>query len=167
VTELLHGETLGQTLQSGAMPERRAIDIAVAIASALSAAHEKGIVHRDVKPENVFITADGHIEILQPSRGARRVVPGPALADGEDLVEWLADEQLYIARSRTVPMEVYRIDARTGVRRPWRTLMPADPTGLIGIRNVVIANNGESYAYSYRRVTSSDLYLAKSSTPAK
>ena len=37
--------------------------------------------------------------------------------------------------------------------RPWRTLMPADPTGIIGIRNVVIANNAESYAYSYRRVT--------------
>jgi serine/threonine protein kinase len=62
---------------------------------------------------------------------------------------------------------VYRIDARTGVRRPWRTLMPADPTGIIGIRNVVIANNGESYAYSYRCVTSSDLYLVKSSATAK
>jgi serine/threonine protein kinase len=113
------------------------------------------------------VLPDGHIEILQPSRGARRVVPGPALADGDDLVEWLADEQLYIARSMTVSMEVYRIDVRTGVRRPWRTLMPADPTGIIGIRNVVIANNGESYAYSYRRVTSSDLYLVKPSTPAK
>jgi hypothetical protein len=45
--------------------------------------------------------------------------------------------------------------------------MPADPTGLIGIRSVVIANNGESYAYSYRRVTSSDLYLVKSSASVK
>jgi eukaryotic-like serine/threonine-protein kinase len=113
------------------------------------------------------VLPDGHVEILQPGRGARRVVPGPALADGDDLVEWLGDDQLYIARGMTVPMEVYRIDARTGVRRTWRTLMPADPTGLIGIRNVVIANNGESYAYSYRRVTSSDLYLVKSSASVK
>jgi serine/threonine protein kinase len=49
VTELLHGETLGQTLQSGAMPERRAIDVAVAIASATVVEFVNGR-SRDVKP---------------------------------------------------------------------------------------------------------------------
>jgi serine/threonine protein kinase len=64
VSELLEGETLRQTLERGALTPRKAIDYGVQIASGLAAAHDKGIVHRDVKPENVFITKDGRVKIL-------------------------------------------------------------------------------------------------------
>jgi Tol biopolymer transport system component len=64
VTELLEGETLRARMDSGALPVRRAIGIAVEIARGLAAAHEKGIVHRDLKPENVFITSDERVKIL-------------------------------------------------------------------------------------------------------
>jgi eukaryotic-like serine/threonine-protein kinase len=64
VTELLEGETLRDRLQAGRLPLRKAIDLAGQIASGLAAAHAKGIVHRDVKPENIFITDDGHAKIL-------------------------------------------------------------------------------------------------------
>src|SRR5262245_42089969 len=47
VTELLDGETLRAVLGAGALPVRKAIDIAVQIARGLAAAHDKGIVHRD------------------------------------------------------------------------------------------------------------------------
>jgi len=64
VTELLEGETLRVALRQGALPLRRALEISHQIAEGLAAAHEKRIVHRDVKPENLFITMDGHAKLL-------------------------------------------------------------------------------------------------------
>jgi serine/threonine protein kinase/tetratricopeptide (TPR) repeat protein len=64
VTELLEGRTLRATLAQGPLQLGDAVGYGVAIAEALAAAHEKGIVHRDVKPENVFITAAGGVKIL-------------------------------------------------------------------------------------------------------
>jgi Tol biopolymer transport system component len=64
VMELLDGQTLGELLESGPLPPRRAGSIAREIAEGLAAAHAKGIVHRDLKPENVFVTKSGHVKIL-------------------------------------------------------------------------------------------------------
>jgi serine/threonine protein kinase/Tol biopolymer transport system component len=64
VSELLEGESLRSRLLGGALPPRRAIDYARQIAEGLAAAHERNIVHRDVKPDNLFITKDGRIKIL-------------------------------------------------------------------------------------------------------
>jgi eukaryotic-like serine/threonine-protein kinase len=64
VSELLDGQTLRQVLDGGSLPPRKAGDYATQIASGLAAAHDRGIVHRDVKPENVFITKDGRAKIL-------------------------------------------------------------------------------------------------------
>src|SRR5450830_701269 len=59
VTELLEGETLRARLEQGALPARKAVDLAVQIAEGLAAAHGKGIVHRDRKPENVSVPGEG------------------------------------------------------------------------------------------------------------
>src|SRR5205814_3169298 len=64
VTELLEGESLRGRLHGGALPARKAVDYARQIAEGLGAAHDKGIVHRDVKPDNLFITSDGRVKIL-------------------------------------------------------------------------------------------------------
>lgn len=63
VSELLEGETLRERLKSSTLPVRKSVDYAMQVARGLSAAHAKGIVHRDVKPENLFITKDGQIKI--------------------------------------------------------------------------------------------------------
>jgi len=64
VFELLEGETLRHRLGSGPIPPRKAIEYAIQIAQGLAAAHDKGIAHRDLKPDNVFITGDGRVKIL-------------------------------------------------------------------------------------------------------
>src|SRR5438132_5874538 len=64
VSELLEGETLRERMAGAALPQRKAIDYGLQIARGLAAAHEKGIVHRDIKPDNVFITDDGRVKIL-------------------------------------------------------------------------------------------------------
>lgn len=64
VTELLEGETLRSRLSRTALGWRKALETGIAIADGLSAAHSKGIIHRDMKPENIFFTEDGRVKIL-------------------------------------------------------------------------------------------------------
>ncbi len=75
VTELLEGETLRERLLTGALPVRKAVEIAVHIAHGLAAAHDKHLVHRDLKPDNVFLLEDGQVKILDFGL-ARQVVTG-------------------------------------------------------------------------------------------
>jgi serine/threonine protein kinase/Tol biopolymer transport system component len=64
VSELLDGETLRARLAAGPLTARTAVEYSVHIARGLAAAHEKNLVHRDLKPDNVFITADDRVKIL-------------------------------------------------------------------------------------------------------
>jgi dipeptidyl aminopeptidase/acylaminoacyl peptidase len=64
VSEMLEGHTLRGQIRAGGLTPRKAVEHAIQIARGLAAAHQRGIVHRDVKPENVFVTRDGHVKIL-------------------------------------------------------------------------------------------------------
>jgi eukaryotic-like serine/threonine-protein kinase len=61
--ELLEGTELRSRLKEGALPPAEAIDIARQVADALGFAHEHGVVHRDVKPQNVLLSRDGEIKV--------------------------------------------------------------------------------------------------------
>ncbi len=96
VMELLHGETLGDMLMKrGKLPLDEAIDLAVPFLSALAHAHRAGVVHRDLKPDNVFLAVDpdGHVipKVLDfgvskmapaASRGSPSSGPAPVTLDG-------------------------------------------------------------------------------------
>ena len=64
VSELLEGEGLRAILARGPLSHRKAIDYSIQIAHGLAAAHSKDIAHRDLKPDNIFVTRDGRIKIL-------------------------------------------------------------------------------------------------------
>ena len=64
VTELLEGETLADRLRSGPLHAQKAVEVASQIAEGLAAAHDKGIIHRDIKPDNIFLTNEGRTKIL-------------------------------------------------------------------------------------------------------
>jgi eukaryotic-like serine/threonine-protein kinase len=64
VVELLEGENLRARLARGPVPWRDAVRLVAHVADGLAAAHAKGIIHRDIKPDNVFITTDGTPKIL-------------------------------------------------------------------------------------------------------
>ena len=63
-TEYVEGQTLRELLATARPRTGSALDIAIQTASALAAAHEAGIVHRDVKPENVMVRPDGYVKVL-------------------------------------------------------------------------------------------------------
>jgi serine/threonine protein kinase len=64
VMELLEGETLRSLMQSGPLEMDQALDLAIQIADALGAAHDRGVFHRDIKPANIFVNSRGHAKVL-------------------------------------------------------------------------------------------------------
>lgn len=64
VMELIDGRSLREVLRSsGTLLPRRAVEIAAEVAAALSVAHRAGLVHRDVKPGNILLAADGTVKV--------------------------------------------------------------------------------------------------------
>jgi serine/threonine protein kinase len=104
VVELLEGETLRKRLASGGLPWAQAAAIGADLAEALTAAHAKGIVHRDVKPENIVLTRDGRTKLLdfglaraQHDRGDTHVTLGALTSPGllMGTVGYIAPEQIH------------------------------------------------------------------------
>ena len=69
VMPLLEGQTLEQFIRGQGLPTQRRqlqklLDIAIQVVKGLEAAHSRGIIHRDTKPSNIFLTTDGQAKIL-------------------------------------------------------------------------------------------------------
>ena len=84
VLELVPGEDLAERLKRGPLPVDEAIDVARQIAEALEEAHERGVVHRDLKPGNVKVTPDGKVKVLDFGL-AKAWSPDPSSGSAPDM----------------------------------------------------------------------------------
>ncbi|HEV7429022.1 MAG TPA: protein kinase [Thermoanaerobaculia bacterium] len=62
--EKVEGATLSDTLEAGALPLERAIEVVLQVIDAVATAHAAGIIHRDLKPDNVMVAASGYAKVL-------------------------------------------------------------------------------------------------------
>jgi len=95
IMEYVNGKTLKEYIaQKGTLDYNEALNIASQISDALSAAHAKNIVHRDIKPHNILITSDGKIKVAD--FGIARFGTGKTLSTGNDIlgsVQYISPEQ--------------------------------------------------------------------------
>ena len=62
--ELLDGRELRELIRGGSLAPSEAVEIAARVAEALAVAHERGVVHRDVKPGNIMVLSDGRLKVM-------------------------------------------------------------------------------------------------------
>jgi len=81
--EFIEGESLRERIRRGNVAVRETLDIAIQIASALSAAHAAGIIHRDIKPDNIMLRRDGIVKVVDFGV-AKLIAPEEASAGTQD-----------------------------------------------------------------------------------
>jgi len=88
VMQYIEGETLAARIKRGRLELSEALAIAIQMAEALQEAHQHGIIHRDIKPQNLMLTARGQVKVLDfgLAKVARERVEGPEEADTSSLM---------------------------------------------------------------------------------
>ena len=119
VMELLAGEPLDKRIERGALPLEEALRIAIQIADALDQAHGKGVVHRDLKPGNVMLTATGAklldfglAKAIEPQKGAATLSSLPTQTRALTTEGTILGTLAYMAPEQ---LEGKEVDARTDI----------------------------------------------------
>ncbi len=99
---------------------------------------------------------EGKITIYPVTGGAPMVVPNTQ--PGDIPVHWTPDGKSLLIGRRELPVPVVMIDLASGQRKLWKSLTPADPTGLFSSAPPQFSYDLKSYTYTYERITS-DLYV--------
>lgn len=114
VMELVDGESLGQRLErAGAVPEAEAVRIIAQVCEGLQRAHKQGLVHRDVKPDNIMVTRDGVAKLTD--LGLVKDVEGDLnltkTGRGLGTPHYMAPEQFRNAKGVDIRGDIYSLGA--------------------------------------------------------
>ena len=119
-----------------------------------------------ISPEGdrlAYSTKSGQLRIIPTGGGPGAAIPAAdSWKPNDSLVQWGADGRtLYVARQGRLPVAIDQIEVLTGRRSPWKSLEPADPTGIQFAGAVLVSRDGQSYAYSSYVELTSDLYVVE------
>jgi len=144
--ELVEGQSLAAHVSEGGWPVERVLEIGIALADALDAAHSKGIVHRDFKPGNVMLGDDGRVKVLDfglaridepvqlDSESPTNAAPLTRIGQVLGTVSYMAPEQVrgerVDSRADLFSLGVVLYELATG-RRPFRGSSTADISSAI------------------------------------
>ena len=163
--ELVEGQTLSDLVTLGGLPLQRILELAIPMTDALVAAHERGVVHRDLKPATVMVTRDGRVKVLDfglakiaakeaRPEAATLAATFPMSGEGQvfGTVPYMAPEQIrgepVDARTDLFALGILLYELSAG-RRPFRGKTSADvsssilrdePEPLDGIRSDLSAD---------------------------
>ena len=113
VMEYIPGTTLSEKVTAGPLPEKEVLRLGVQLAEGLSAAHDHGVVHRDLKPGNLRVTSDGRLKILDFGLAKLwRPVTESAATESLSETQAMAGTLPYMAPEQLLGGE---IDARTDI----------------------------------------------------
>jgi eukaryotic-like serine/threonine-protein kinase len=143
ISELVRGHTLARLLADGALSDRDVVAIGGVLCAALTHAHRRGVVHRDVKPQNVIVPeapGDGHGAAKLTDFGIARLLGEDVLTRTGDIVgtlAYMAPEQAE-GRAVTAQADLYALglvlyEALSGVN-PVRGRSPASTARRVGVR---------------------------------
>ena len=113
VMEYIPGITLSEKLPAGALPEKEVLRLGIQLSDGLAAAHEHGVVHRDLKPGNLRLTSDGRLKILDFGLAKlRQPVAETAATESSPQTHSISGTLPYMAPEQLAGEEV---DARTDI----------------------------------------------------
>jgi eukaryotic-like serine/threonine-protein kinase len=141
ISELVHGDTLAELLAAGALTDEQLLEIGLALTDALAHAHARGVIHRDVKPQNVLVPHQpderGGVAKLADFGGARLAGEDALTRTGDVLgtLAYMAPEQSE-GRAAAEPADLYALalvlyEGLSGVN-PVRGATPAATARRIG-----------------------------------
>jgi len=117
-----------------------------------------------VSPDGRWIVgypASGESQLLlfPVAGGEPRAVPATGR---DDPVGWSPDGQsLFVDRYAEIPLAISRVDIGTGRHEPWKSVIPPDPPTVFELSRFVMTRDASTYAYSFSRILTSDLYLVR------
>jgi serine/threonine protein kinase len=114
VMEFIDGESLGEKLERvKRLPEDEALRIIVQVAHGLHFAHQAGLIHRDVKPDNVMVSKDGEVKVLDLGLAKETATTMDLTRPGTGLgtPSFMAPEQFRNAKNASIRCDIYSLAA--------------------------------------------------------